>query len=208
MLYLTQVAEIETGITQSDNIVKSAPLQTHQSTSYQYKPEVNKATGSVSKNKIETKQIPTTTTRQTKISDILRPSTSKLVTSSITETTKCQNDRSVKSNSVAVEQPPGKREASSPVHVEPKRRSIEPQLPTEIWDDIDMDIDISNPLIKVLKSSSVVKNSKIQVKQNKWICSGIVVDESKYEVEFSSKVSCKLTNNILINMHSYIRNFW
>lgn len=182
------MAEIETGITQSDNIVKSAPLQTHQSTLYQYNTEVNKPTSSVSKNTLETKQIPTTS-RQTKISDILRPSTSKLVTSSITESTRRQNDWSIESNSVAVEQPPGKRVASSPIHVEPKRRSIEPHLPRDIWDDIDMDIDISNPLIKVLKSASVVKYSKIQVKQNKWICSGTVMDESKYEVEFSSEVS-------------------
>lgn len=191
------MVEIETGITQSDNLIKSAPpLKIHQQTLNQYNTQVNKPTGSISKNKIETKQIPTTTARQTKISDILRPSTSKLVTSSLTESTKCQNDWSVESNSIAVKQPPGKRVASSPVHVKPKRPSIESHIHGEIWDDIDMDINISNQLIKVLKSASVVKNSKIQVKQNKWICSGIVVDESKYEVEFSSEVNFKLSKKL------------
>lgn len=186
------MAEIETGISQSDNIVKSAPKQTlnvypHNNTST----KVNKPTCSVPKSKIETKQLPSTTIRQTKISDILRPSTSKLVTSSITESIKRPNDWSIESHSLAVEQSSGKRLASSPVHAQPKRSSIEPHIPEEIWDNMDMDVDDSNPLIKVLKFASVVKNSKIQVKQNKWICSGIVVDESKYEVEFSSDVSCK-----------------
>jgi len=189
LLYLTQVAEIETKIAQSGVMTNSTPLQNSS--------KINKPKCSVPKSKnIETKKKPTPTVRQTKISDILGPSISKMSNSSTGQSSsRNQNDWSVENNSnsfaslLGAKQTTGKRVASSPVHTETKRPSVDSHISEDVWDDIDMDVNISSPLVKVLKSASVVKKSKIQVKQNKWVCSGVVMDETKHEVEFSSEVS-------------------
>jgi len=182
------MAEIETRLTQSNNVANSVPLlQTHQ-----HNTKVNKTTISVPKNNNITNKKPAVTARQTKISDMLGPSTSTAYKSSVAEPNRCQNDRTIENNNTNIKQISGKRNASSPVYTETKRPSIELHRSEDDWSDIDMDIDVSNPLIKVLNSASIVKNSKIQVKQNEWICSGIMMDESKHEeVEFSSEVSLK-----------------
>ncbi|VVC40030.1 Hypothetical protein CINCED_3A012740 [Cinara cedri] len=189
LLYLTQVAEIETKFAQSNNTVESTPLQTFNAHQNIIKKE-QKPTKSVSKNnKVETIKKTATTTRQTKISDILGPSTSTSSSSSLLSTVRQQNDNHVKVGNTADIQTLGKRVASSPLHTDTKRPSVEQYRPEEIWDDINMDIDVSNPLIKILKCTSVYKNSKIQVKQNEWVCAGILLDANKHlEVEFSSKV--------------------
>lgn len=186
LLYLTQVAEIETKFTQSNNVINSAPFDTHQPNT-----KVNTTEIAVPKNNnIITNKKPTVTAKQAKISDMLGPSTSTASNrSSVAEPTRCQNDKIIENSSMNVKHTSGKRNASSPVYTETKRPSIELHTLEDDWGDIDMDIDVSNPLIKVLNSASIVKNSKIQVKQNEWICSGIVMDESKHEeVEFSSNV--------------------
>jgi len=185
------MAEIETRLTQSNNVANSAPpLQTFDT--HKHNTEVNKTSISVPKNNNITNKKPAVTARQTKISDMLGPSTSTAYKSSVAEPIRCQNDRTIENNSMNIKQISGKRNASSPVYTETKRPSIELHIPEDDWGDIDMDIDVSNPLIKVLNSVSIVKNSKIQVKQNEWICSGIMMDESKHEeVEFSSEVSLK-----------------
>lgn len=199
------MVDIEIKIAQSENIVNPTPLQTFNA--FQNNNKVNTPTSSVPTNKYtETKKKSIPTIRQTKIPDILGTSTSKTSSSSTSQSSIHQNDCSVESNSnsiaklLDIEQTSGKRVASSPVHAETKKPLVEFHISEDVWDDIDMDIDISNPLIKVLKSASVVKNSKIQVKQNKWICSGIVMSETKHEVEFSSEVSYKYnTKKCLIN---------
>jgi len=186
LLYLTQMAE--TKLTQS-NVSNSVPLQTFDTPLHNT--NVNNTKISVPKSNITNKK-PAVTGRQTKISDMLAPSTSTASRSSVAEPTRCQNDDTIENNSMNVKQISGKRIASSPVYTETKKPSIELHRPDDDWGDIDMDIDVSNPLIKVIHSASIVKNSKIQVKQNEWICSGIVMDESKHEeVEFSSEVSLK-----------------
>ncbi|XP_022165868.1 recQ-mediated genome instability protein 1-like isoform X2 [Myzus persicae] len=183
LLYLTQMAEIETKFTESNNV----SLQTFGTD--QNNTKVNKTTIAVPKNNNITNKKPAVTAKQTKISDMLGPSTSTAFRGSVAESTRCQNDRSIENNSKNVKQISAKRIASSPVYTETKRPSIELPKPDDDWGDIDMDIDVSNPLIKVLNSASIIKNSKIQVKQNEWICSGIVMDESKHEeAEFSSEV--------------------
>lgn len=181
------MAEIETGLTESRNIASSTPLQSINTHQLNY--EINKSI--VPKNNsFEINKKPAVTVRQTKISDILGSSTSMTSSSSSAVSTWHQNYSSIESNSTSVKQAPGKRVASSPVHSETKRPSIEVHMPEDDWDDIDMNVNISNPLIKVIKSASVIKYSKIQVKQNEWICSGSVMDETtKHEVEFSSDVS-------------------
>lgn len=189
LLYLTQMAEIETQLTQSNNIVNSVPPQTFDA--HQHNIKVNKTNISAPKNNnIITNKKPLITAKQTKISDMLGPSTSSTSSrNSFAESTRCQNDNNIDNSHMAVKHTSGKRIASSPVYTETKRASIELHTPVDDWDDMDMDIDVLNPLIKVLNSASIVKNSKIQVKQNEWICSGIVMDESKHEeVEFSSEV--------------------
>lgn len=186
LLYLTQMAE--TKLTQS-NMSNSVPLQTFDTPLHNT--NVNNTKISVPKSNITNKK-PAVIGRQTKISDMLAPSTSTASRSSVAKPTWCQNDSTIENNSMNVKQISGKRIASSPVYTETKKPSIEEHRPDDDWGDIDMDIDVSNPLIKVINSASIVKNSKIQVKQNEWICSGIVMDESKHEeVEFSSEVSLK-----------------
>jgi len=181
------MAEIETRLTQSNNVANSVPpLQTFDT--HQHNTKVNTTTISVPKNNNITNKKPAVTARQTKISDMLGPSTSTAYKSSVAEPIRCPNDRTMENNSLNIKQISGKRNASSPVYTETKRPSIELHRPEDVWGDID----VSNPLIKVLNSASIVKNSKIQVKQNEWICSGIMMDESKHEeVEFSSEVSLK-----------------
>lgn len=194
LLYLTQVAEIETKIAQSSNVANSTPLQT--CNALQSDNKVNKPTCSIPKNmSINTKIKSTPTIRQTKLSDILVPNISKISSNSTAQSSKHQKEWSTENNSnstaslLDAKPTSGKRIASSPVHTETKRPSVEFDISQEIWDDIDMDVNFSNPLIKVLKSASIVKCSKIQVKQNRWICSGIIVmDKTEYEVEFSSEV--------------------
>ncbi|XP_025205637.1 recQ-mediated genome instability protein 1-like isoform X3 [Melanaphis sacchari] len=189
LLYLTQMAEIETRLTQSNNIVNSVPLQTFDA--HQHDTNVNKTKVSAPKNNnLITNKKPVVTAKQTKISDMLGPSTASTSSrNSFAESTRHQNDNTIDNNSMSVKHISGKRIASSPIYTETKRPSIELHTPEDDWGDIDMDIDVSNPLIKILNSASIVKNSKIQVKQNEWICSGIVMDESKHEeVEFSSDV--------------------
>lgn len=185
------MAEIETRLTQSDNVANSVPpLQTFDT--HQHNTNVNKITTSVPKNNNITNKNPAVNARQTKISDMLGPSTSTASTNSVAEPIRFQNDRTIENNSMNIKQISGKRIASSPVYTETKRPSIELHTPEDNWGDIDIDIDVSNPLIKVINSASIVKNSKIQVKQNEWICSGIMMDESKHEeVEFSPDVSLK-----------------
>uniref|UniRef100_A0A2S2P477 RecQ-mediated genome instability protein 1 n=1 Tax=Schizaphis graminum TaxID=13262 RepID=A0A2S2P477_SCHGA len=188
LLYLTQVAEIETRLTQSNN-VNSVSLQTFNT--HQQNTKVNKTNISAPKNnKIITNKKPLVTEKQTKIPDMLGPSTSSTSNRNLfAESARHQNDNTIDNNSIPVKHVSGKRIATSPVYTETKRPSIELHTLDDDWDDIDMDIDVSNPLIKILNSASIVKNSKIQVKQNEWICSGIVMDESKHEeVEFSSEV--------------------
>lgn len=186
------MAEIETQINQSDNIVNSASLQT--SNVDQHNIKVNNPTFSVPKtNSLETNKKLHSTAKQTKISDILKPSSSKAFSSSVVESTKHQVDVSVKNIRMDIKQPSGKREASSPVNIKTKRISDGLEIPEEIWDDFSMDIDISNlneiQSCKVLKSASVLKYTKIQVKED-WVLSGIVVDGTEHiEVDFSSKVS-------------------
>jgi len=212
LLYLTQMAEIETRLTQSNNVVNSKPLQTFNAN--QHNTIVNKTNISNPKNNnILTNKKPTVTTKQTKISDMLGASTSTASSRSlVVESTRRQNDGSIENNSMAVKQTSGKRIATSPVYTETKRPSVELHTPEDNWGDIDMDIDVSGPLIKVINSASIVKNSKIQVKQNEWICSGIVMDESRHEeVEFSSEVKSK--NNKInsikyINAPEYILNYF
>lgn len=182
---MTQVAEIETIIPQSKNIVNST-------NAYQHNTNINLPKSSVPKNNIKTNKKPINTIRQTKISDMLVPSssTSTVTSNSMDKPIKCQNEQSIESNNITVKQSSEKRLAS-PVHTETKRSSVEQyitEIPEDIWES--MDVDVTNPSVKVLKSASVVKNSKIQVKQNEWICSGIVVDETgQKEVEFSSEVN-------------------
>lgn len=191
LVYLTQVAEIESRIAQPDNTVNSTPFQT---ITHHPNNKTNKPNFSVPNNKnIETKNRVTSSAKQTKISHMLAPSTSKTPHSSVHEPPRNHNDIPVKKQSVLINQATGKRVASSPVHAEFKRPSVKFHNPEDIWDDIVMDVDISNPLIKVLKSASVVKYSKIQVKQTEWICSGTVLDDdmSEKEVELSSEVSYK-----------------
>lgn len=186
------MAEIETQLTQSNNIVNSVPQQTFDA--HQHNTKVNKTNISPpKKNNIITNKKPLVTAKQTKISDMLGPSTSSISSrNSFAESTRCQNDNRIDNSHKGVQHTSGKRIASSPVYTETKRPSIELHTPVDDWGDMDMDMDIDvlNPSIKVLNSASIVKNSKIQVKQNEWICSGIVMDESKHEeVEFSSEVS-------------------
>lgn len=186
---MTQVAEIETRIPQPENLVNSTLLQS--TNAYQNNTKINKPTSSVpKKNNIKTNKKPINTIRQTKISDMLGPNTSTVSSNSKDKPIKCQNEWSARSNNTEVEQSLGKRLASSPVHKETKKPPIKhyiSEVPEDIWEN--MDVDVLNPLVKVLKFASVVKNSKIQVKQNKWICSGIVTDETgQKEVEFSSEV--------------------
>lgn len=194
------MAEIETKISQSHNIapVNSALLQT--SNAHQHNIKVNNPTSSFPKtNKntkntnLETNKKSCSTVKQTKISDILKPSSSKASCSSKVETTRHQVDSSVKNVRMDVKQSSGKREASSPVNIKTKRPSDVQEIPEEIWDDFSMDVDISNlNTIKVLKSASVLKYTKIQVKED-WVLSGIVIDGTEHiEVDFSSKVSCQL----------------
>lgn len=194
LLYLTQVAEIETGLAQSSKAVNSTTFNTfnvHQhNTTKVNKPAVPKT------KKADTNRKLAVTGKQTKISDMLGPSTSMASFSSSAVPTRNQNDRTVESNSATLQQTLGKRIATSPLHTETKRPSVEFQESDVDWDDMDVDMDIdvniSNPLVKVFSSASVIKNSKIQVKQNEWICSGIVMDgTTKHEVEFSSEVSCR-----------------
>lgn len=188
LLYLTQVAEIETRIPQSYNVVNSRQT----TDANQHNIIVNKPSSSIPKNNnIKTNNHPTSTTRQAKISDMLGPSTSTMSSNSIDKPTGCPNElnKKIEKNNTTVKQASGKRLASSPVYTETKKPLFEHYIPENIWDDI-MDVDIIDSSVKVLKSASVVKNSKIQVKQNKWICSGIVTDEIGHkEVEFSSDVS-------------------
>lgn len=216
MLYLTQVAEIETRFTQSNNEINTLPLST--SNAQQHYTKANNP--KMSKNNKVTNKKPASTIKQTKISDMLGSSTSAASSSSITKSTKmfdtfgpststssnnliagstkCLTNTPIEYNCMAVKQTSGKRIASSPIQAKTKRPSTDNHISNEDWDltDMDLDIDVSNPLVKVLKSASVVKNSKIQVKQNEWICSGIVKEETKTEeVEFSSKVSYILVLN-------------
>lgn len=195
------MAEIETGLAQSSN-VNATPLQTFNT--HQLNTKVNKPT--VSKINNTERHRPAVTVKQTKISDMLGPSTSSnsiASSSSSAASTSHQNYRSTESNTITVKQASGKRVASSPVHTETKRPSVEIHMPEDDWDDIDMDVNILNPLIKVFESASVIKNSKIQVKQNEWICSGIVLDvTTKHEVEFSSEVS----HNLSITNSKYSKN--
>lgn len=181
------MAEIETGLIESRTIANSTPLQsfnTHRPNTEIKKPIVPK------NNNSETNRKPAVSVRQTKISDMLGASTSMASSSSSAMSTWQQNYKPIESNSTVAKQASGKRVASSPVHAETKRPSVEIHMPKDDWDDIDMDFNVSNPLIKVFKSASVIKYSKIQVKQNEWICSGSVIDETtKHEVEFSSEVS-------------------
>lgn len=196
---MTQVAEIETQIAQSVNEMKSTPAQTSVPKN---NTNVNQPTSSVSKhNTLETKK-QLIAVKQTKISDMLGPSTSAAFHSSLVKLPlpKYKNDSCIEKYDLANKQTSGKRVASSPVRTETKKSSVEFHNPEDIWDDIDMDFDDSSSLIKVLKSTSVVKNSKIQVKQNEWICSGIIMDETNQkEVEFSSEVSffLKMLLNVL-----------
>lgn len=175
---MTQVAEIETNIAQSS----TTPVQTTKAQKHNTK--INKPPLSVPKvSNIETNKKPTTV-RQTKISDLLGSSTSKTSTS--------YSHQVVESNSLINKQASGKRVASSPVNTETKKLSVEFHDPEDIWDDFDMDVDVLNTSTKVLNCASVFKNSKIQVKQDEWICSGIVMEGTKQEeVEFSSEVSNK-----------------
>jgi len=191
LLYLTQVAEIETKMAQSNNVVDSKSLQTFNT--LQHNTEVNKTTFSVPMNtNIETIRKPTPSTKQTKLTNMLGSSTSTTSCSSIAEPTRLQNDWKSQNNDIANSQMSGKRIASSPIHDETKRSLVEIYNPEDIWNDIDMDVNVSTPLVKILSSTTIIKNSKIQVKQNKWICSGIVIDQTKeIEVEFSSEVSYK-----------------
>lgn len=187
------MAEIETGLTQSSNIANSTSSQSFNT--HRLNTEINKSTV-LKNNSSETNKKPAVTVRQTKISDLLGPSTSAASSSSITVSNEHQNYKSTESNSRSVKQASGKRVASSPVHAETKRPSVEIHLPEDDWDDIDMDVNVSNPLIKIFKSASIIKYSKIQVKQNEWICSGTVIDQTtKYEVEFSSEVSNEFMNS-------------
>lgn len=214
MLYLTQVAEIETKFSQSNNKINSVSSITLNTK--QHNTNTNNPTLLVPKNNDLTNRKPVTT-KQTKISDMLGSSTSAASSSSITESTRptkifdmfnpststsskhlkaestrCQNDQSMEFNCMAVKQSSGKRVASSPIQAQTKRPSTDLHVSEEDWDltDMDIDIDFSNPLVKILNSALVVKNSKIQVKKNEWICSGIVKSETQSEeVEFSSKVS-------------------
>lgn len=189
---MTQVIENETEIAQYNNTVKSPPLQAFNVQQHNIKKEHKPTISLPNNNRVVTNRKAATTTRQTKITNILGPSTSRASSSnSLISTASHQNDKSVKVSSTAVKQTSGKRIASSPLQTDKKRPSVEPYIPEDIWDDINMDIEDSNPLIKVLKCTPVYKNSKIQVKQNEWVCSGTVIDENKHvEVEFSSKVSC------------------
>lgn len=190
LLFLTQVVENETEIAQYNNKVKSPPLQAFNAQQHNIKIELKPTISVPNNNIVKTNRKAVTTTRQTKISNILGPSTSKSSSSSLISAVSHQNDKPVNASSTAVKQTLGKRIASSPLHTDKKRPSVEPYRPEDIWDDINMDVDDSNPLIKVLKCTPVYKNSKIQVKQNEWVCSGTVIDENKHvEVEFSSKVS-------------------
>lgn len=123
---------------------------------------------------------------------MLSQSTSTTSNSVMAELLDHRSDRSIENNKIPDKQKLGKRIASSPLDEKFKRPPVELHNSQNIWNDIFMDIDIPNPLIKVLKSTSVVKNSKIQVKQDEWICSGILMDNmNKIEVEFSSEVSYK-----------------
>lgn len=222
LLYLTQVAEIETKFSQSNNKINSVPLATINT---QHNTEAYYSQLSVPKNNKVTNKKPISITKQTKISDMLSSGTSAASSSSVTDSTrpinmfgmfgpstssssnnlltkstKCQTDEPIEYNCMAIKQISGKRVASSPVQAKTKRPSTEIHISEEDWDltDLNVDIDISDPLVKVFKSASVVKNSKIQVKQNKWICSGIVKEETKTEeVEFSSKVSYESVINII-----------
>ncbi|XP_025416538.1 uncharacterized protein LOC112687804 isoform X2 [Sipha flava] len=213
LLYLTQVVEIEKRFSQSNNKMNSVPSATinTQNSTKAYNPKLS----ILKNNKITNKKL-ISTIKQTKISDMLGSSTSAASSSSVTESTrpinmfdmfgpstssssnnllarstKCQADESIENNCMAMKQSSGKRVASSPIQAKTKRPSIEIHIPEEDWDlsTMNVDIDISDPLVKVFKSASIVKNSKIQVKQNEWICSGIIKEETKTEeVEFSSKV--------------------
>lgn len=172
---MTQVAEIETNIAQSNNTpVQTINLQKHNT-------KINKSPLSVPKNNnIETNKKPTTV-RQIKISDILGASTSS-------KSASCSH-LEVENNSTFNKQASGKRVASSPVNTETKKLSVKFNEPEDVWDDFDMDVDILDTSTKILNCASVFKNSKIQVKQDEWICSGIVMEETKQEeVEFSSEV--------------------
>lgn len=183
------MAEIETGIAQSKTAVNLIPVQTFNTN--QQNSKLNKPKSLVPEKEIfptESNKKTTVTVRQTKISDILAPSTSNTKTSSLATETTRKHDSYMETYNTDAKQMPGKREASSPVNTEPKRPSIEFHETFDDWDDVDMDT-FSNSKVKVLNSTSVIKNSKIQVKQNEWICSGIVLNETKREeVEFSSKV--------------------
>lgn len=80
----------------------------------------------------------------------------------------------------------GKKEASgSPLQAQTKRPSLEYKVA-----DKDSNTKLfSNSYSKILNSVKIVKLSKIQVKQNEWICSGSIVCEAKQEdVEFSASV--------------------
>lgn len=125
---------------------------------------------------------------------MLGQSTSIMSNNSVAEVLNHQSgDRPIESNQMPTKQKLGKRIASSPLDEQFKKSPVELNNSENIWNDIFMDTDIPNPLIKVLKSTSVMKNSKIQVKQDEWICSGILIDNmNKIEVEFSSEVSYKL----------------
>lgn len=188
LLYLTQVVEMETKIAESNNPVKSTQFQTSQMTHQNNIKKEQIPTISVTKNnKVETIKRAVTTAGPTKMSDIVGPSTSVASSSSLISTARYPNDKDVIVNSTDITQTSGKRIASSPLHMDTKRPSIELYKSEDIWDVINMER--SNPLIKILKCTSVYKNSKIQIKQNEWVCSGTVIDKNTLvEVEFSSEV--------------------
>lgn len=204
------MAEIETGLIESRSIASSTPVQsfdTHRPSTEIKKPTVPK------NNNSETSRKPAVSVRQTKISDMLGASTSTASSSSLGMSTWHQNHKPIESNSTLAKQASGKRVASSPLHAETKRPSVEIHMLEDDWDNIDMDVNVSNPLTKIFKSASIIKYSKIQVKQSEWICSGSVMDETtKHEVEFSSEVSIKFINSnitvkisffFLLNILSY-----
>lgn len=186
LLYLTQVAEMETGIAQSNNLIDYMPQSTFDTR--QQNTGVNKPIQSVPKNSVVEKK-KTTTVRQTKLSDMLGPSTSSSSYSN-NFSTNITTGHNIERNNVVGKQTSSKREASSPVHAQTKRPSTELHGSLSNSNNVDMD-KVTNPLVKTIQAATFIKNSKIQIKQNEWICSGMLLNGTKQEeVEFSSEVSC------------------
>ncbi|XP_050440856.1 recQ-mediated genome instability protein 1-like [Adelges cooleyi] len=179
LLCLTQVAELESRLNQ--------PTSTESSTRQLSLPQQHKniINTSIPENISKPTVKKTNVTKQTKLSNVFNSQNPGPSRHSVHPTSNILNT-SIETNNSADNQISAKREASSsPVHAQPKRSSLEFQVT-----DVEMDtIDFEFPEYKTVNEAKTVQLSKIQVKQNKWICSGKISYGTIHEdVEFSTPV--------------------